>query len=438
MPALKLFVSHSSRLDDVDAGGLPAQHNWDLLKATCDKLEAHYGDRIEILVDLDLRTADAWEHRLDEWLAECHAAIILFSKRAIESSNWVKKEATILSWRREFDAGFKLIPVMLDQQATPDDLVRDYFRTLRIDASQCVRNAACADDILKGVKQALGEPESLIGPTPFDALVDSVEKIIAKDVEAATLQAAWNRVSDAPAPHTGQPDSIKRYAQGLARHLLRDGPLALERFLDVLDGLRPQPTRERAEELLKYLRALWVDARAAGCLPAAKLHGEFLALNGELVACAEPQLNTQCFTLERYMERAWPGTDQFKVIPLSKAENLDAVRNELRAKFRPNAASMPPQRIDDAIARDKRHIIILFPAPEGDFPDARLLQDLETLKTPYPRLICVFATGATLPVDTPEGVRAIVPRLEADTEWAQFDKEIEARELIDRKYGAHS
>jgi len=70
MAALKLFISHSSRLDDVDAGGLPLQHNWDLLKATCDKLKAHYGDRIEILIDLDLQTGDTWDRRLNEWLAE--------------------------------------------------------------------------------------------------------------------------------------------------------------------------------------------------------------------------------------------------------------------------------------------------------------------------------------------------------------------------------
>ncbi len=437
MAALKLFISHSSRLDDVDADGMPAQHNWNLLKETCDKLEACYGGRIEILVDLDLQTADAWERRLNEWLAECHAAIILFSKRAIETSNWVKKEATILSWRREFDAGFKLIPVMLDQQTTAEDLARDYFGTLRIDASLCVRDAVCADDILAGVIDALGQPEALIGSTPFDALVESVEKIIAKDVDATTLQTAWTRVCDTPAPHTGQPDSIKRYAHGLARHLLRDGQLALERFLDVLDGLRPQPSRERAEELLKYLHALWVDAGAAGFLPSSQQHGEFLALNGELVTRSEPMLNTQCFTLDRYMERAWPGTDQIKVIPLSKVENLAAVQNELRVKYRPNAASLPSDRIDAAIANDQRHIIILLPTPEGDFPDARLLHDLETLRIPYPRLIYVFATGATLPRETPDGIRAVVPRLEPDTEWAQYFKEIEVRELINRKYGVH-
>ena len=116
MGALKLFISHSSRLDDesVDSNDPEKNPNLKLLLEVIEDIKKEYGESIEILVDKDEHGLPAgidWEKRLNEWLAECHAAIILFSKRAIENSNWVKKEATILSWRRELEKDFILIPV---------------------------------------------------------------------------------------------------------------------------------------------------------------------------------------------------------------------------------------------------------------------------------------------------------------------------------------
>ncbi len=115
MPALKLFVSHSSRLDDVAHKYTRDDHNWRLLEDTCRAIRQKYGGRVEVLVDKDgLVPGEDWNHRLNLWLAECHVAIVLFSRRAIEKSDWVAKEAAILSWRAELDKDFTLIPVMLD------------------------------------------------------------------------------------------------------------------------------------------------------------------------------------------------------------------------------------------------------------------------------------------------------------------------------------
>ncbi len=83
-----------------------------------------------------------WNHQLNLWLAECHVAIVLFSKRAIEKSDWVAKEAAILSWRAELDKDFTLIPVMLDGESTPEDLAKDFLgvsRSTPISASARLR-----------------------------------------------------------------------------------------------------------------------------------------------------------------------------------------------------------------------------------------------------------------------------------------------------------
>jgi len=92
MAALRIFISHSSCLRDSDAGNAQAEDNWRLLQKTCAALAAHYGEAIEILVDYDgLQPGDRWEQCSDEWLYDCHAAVILLSKRAVGESNWVRK-----------------------------------------------------------------------------------------------------------------------------------------------------------------------------------------------------------------------------------------------------------------------------------------------------------------------------------------------------------
>jgi len=136
MTALKLFISHSSRLDESEHSDDPEKNiNLELLLEVIKDIKQEYGECIDVLVDKDehgLLVGHDWEKRLNEWLGECHAAIILFSKRARENSNWVKKEATILSWRRELDKEFILIPVLLNNQTNPEDLENDLFGTLRI------------------------------------------------------------------------------------------------------------------------------------------------------------------------------------------------------------------------------------------------------------------------------------------------------------------
>lgn len=167
MPALKLFVSHSSRLDDVEHKYTRDDRNWRLLADTCQAIRERYGDRVEVLVDRDgLVPGDDWNHRLNLWLAECHVAIVLFSMRAIDKSDWVAKEAAILSWRAELDQEFTLIPVMLDGESTPEDLAKDFLGVLQIDRNQCIRGAETAGDILDGIVQKLGEsPRIWSAPT---------------------------------------------------------------------------------------------------------------------------------------------------------------------------------------------------------------------------------------------------------------------------------
>ncbi|MEN8261712.1 MAG: toll/interleukin-1 receptor domain-containing protein [Pseudomonadota bacterium] len=183
MPALKLFVSHSSKTEE----------NLQVLEDVCRGLWEAYGTTIEILVDRDgkgLVSGHDWEKRLNEWLAECHSAVILFSEAALNRSDWVKKEATILSWRRERDPNFILIPVLLDG-LTADALTNGLFGTLRIDKSQCISSGSTADAIVNEIQKALGDPEivaALCGQTPLKKLEGVITKLLIKGADRGTLE----------------------------------------------------------------------------------------------------------------------------------------------------------------------------------------------------------------------------------------------------------
>ncbi|HRD90187.1 MAG TPA: toll/interleukin-1 receptor domain-containing protein [Accumulibacter sp.] len=440
MAALKLFISHSSRLRPVDADDDQARQNWQLLQNVCKVLKTEYDDRIEILVDYEgLHPGDDWERRLNEWLAECHAAIILFSRRAIDESNWVKKEAAILSWRAGREPDFKLFPVLLDQQTTPDDLESGFFGTLRITRTQCVPNAATAKEILRGIKKQLGEhPEILrgAGQTPFEQLLETVQSVIADKVKLVSLERLWQRLFPATVP----PTTHAGYASSLARHLLNDGKMALQHFQDVLDNTLPHPDRECAKELLRWVRALWVDAGAAGLILAARSHGKCLALNGDLVERNEPQLGPplpQFFTLQRYLERAWPGTARFRIIPVTDVSSAEAIQSEIRNTYRQGLSTLPNEHIDQRVRDDRWHVVVFVPtaALAGEAPDARLVDGLQKLQNHYRTPVFIFGVGAQMPDNLPDSVVPLRPDLELNVEEAQLFAERDALRLLNNIYG---
>ena len=443
MAARKIFISHSSRLRPGEESNAQALAHWQQLREICQELVKVYGDKIDIVVDYDgLRPGDDWERCLNQWLAECHAAIILFSARAIGESNWVRKEATILSWRAALDPGFRLFPVLLEAESTATRLDDDpYFRMLNLTRTQCVQGVTTAEEIVGALRQRLGEPESLggVSETPYETLVAAVARTIATEIELTSLDALWSELFPGVAPPaTGQPDRRASLARQLASHLLNRGEESLERFQKMLDHLHPRPLRERAEELLKWVRPLWIDIEAAGLIPAARKKNKLLALNGELVGQPEVEkLGTPHFTLDRYLERAWPGCDQIKVIPVSDISSADTMQEQIRRGYLPGSYRLSDARIDKQLRADERHLIVFVahPALAGEIPGERLLRDIERLQNQYGKLTFVFHIGEQMPAALPEDLLPVLPAVDPDTECDHYAAELQAHELLDRKYG---
>lgn len=434
MPALKLFVSHSSRLDDVNSE-LPADHNFKLLEETCALLKQEYGNKIEILVDQDnehgLYPGCDWERRLNEWLAECHAAIILFSERARTKSNWVKKEATILSWRREIQENFTLIPVLLDGQTDPDDLEQDLFGTLRINKSQCIHHTHNAQEIVTGIKTKLGEHEflnSFYTETPFERLESVIADLLEDGAKPKALERAWNALVSEEKPEW-YPDCSTRFAHALTRYLFRQGKFCLANFQRIVEQLRPKPNQEKIEELLEYIRSLWVDPKAASRLPITKKSHQLAVMNGKHLAT---------FTFARYIERAWPISNNYKIIFVTESYNLQVIQNQLRDRFqsRRRCEEIDPDTCDERINGYPRQILVHLPATEteggGLLDDPRLRKQLGVI---YPNIIFVLGTGDTLPLSIPSDILVVEPELDLQLEQQQLWEEENIDEFLDDYFG---
>lgn len=73
-----------------------------------------------VLYDTDIGPGEGWRARLNQWLLDCEAAVVLLSKAAI-ASPWVRHEISVLVARRMVDPKrFWLLPVLVD--ATVEDL----------------------------------------------------------------------------------------------------------------------------------------------------------------------------------------------------------------------------------------------------------------------------------------------------------------------------
>lgn len=438
MSKLKLFVSHSSRLDDVDGHGLPLQHNWELLQQTCKAIRAAYGDSIEILVDQDekgLYPGVDWERRLNEWIADCHAAIILFSKRALESSTWVQKEATVLSWRREVEDGFTLIPVPLEGQCSIQDLQQDIWATLRIDKSQCPKAASGPDDILDAVKLAIGEPSALklnAHKTPFGRLEAVVSRILTEAHEE-TLEEAWGNLEEIEDKPSYQPDRKLRFSVALTQYLFRDGEKCLSAFQRVLGKLEPKLSKARAKELFEYLRALWVEPAAAGGILSGLKHKLPVALNGRLVCYNDKLLDTQCYTAERFLERAWPGPKLHKIVSVEGMKPAEEIKAEIR---RSCLGELPPfidaETQDREINRDPKTLVLVISAlsDQGGLPDPRQLAEVSQIYSHYKKIVVIFNLGGCALQTLPATVQPVEPPLDCACESAAFQRERLAKDFL--------
>jgi hypothetical protein len=426
MAQRRLFVSHSSRTPEdlhrlKDLCTLLKQAGYYIL---VDKNADHGNQEAEIY------PGDDWELRINEWLAECDAAVILFNTTAIKKSDWVKKEATILSWRREVQENFTLIPVLFSG-VDPNQLKQGLYGVLRITKDQCITGIEEVGALATRLQVGLGPPGSH-DDTPFGRLEEIVRKILQQHADSDTLKQAWNALESDNKPEWN-PDETERFAGALTRFLLRDRISVLESLQRLVDRIRPRIKHERAQELVKCLACLWVEQSAAGGLSGASHDSHIVALNGNFLPT---------FTAERYIERAWPLSDRRHFVPVDQqmARTPAGIQEAVRKYFRPPDMPDNPAmnaKLDRRIAARSEPIVVLLmlgcdnPA-QPQWPDPKLLSDA---RVPFPNLIFLLGAGDSPPVWSPKPIRLLTPPLDTDLEFDMRDALWDTHQFLNRLYG---
>jgi hypothetical protein len=151
--AFRIFISHSSH----------TEQDREFVQALAEGLTAK---GYKVLLDMrQLRASDDWNKELNEWLAGCHAGILLLTPHSVKRP-WVLKEATILTWRRSLDPGFKLFPRVFEGVSS-EMLAQEKFAPLIINSIQKVSNNT-PRAIATEIAQIIGAPVEV--DTPLDRL----------------------------------------------------------------------------------------------------------------------------------------------------------------------------------------------------------------------------------------------------------------------------
>jgi hypothetical protein len=447
MPALKLFVSHSSRLDDVPHRHTDNDANWRLLREVCDELKARYGDTIRILVDKDgLIAGDDWNRELNLWLAECQAAVILVSRRAMDKSDWVAKEAAILGWRKALDPEFTLIPVTIEGESQPSDLAQAFWGSLEMGRIQCLHAERSAGKIVAGIAARLAKDGTLIGGcglTPLDLLRDAIAHMLVGSQSPNALDAALDALDpeDEDPPDAGLPHP-KQCGQRLARRLLRSSVddiwACFQVFRHLLCYAAPPIPFEQAKWLLKLVRALWVNPGAAAFLPSPVAGRPALALCGAYVSVPGPSAGSTAYTFERYLDRAWSYPEEPPLVvslarPDTPAEQVWGMIVDRVLPGHPNPTSPGAKKV-----LSRRTIVLFAPASgdQGGPPDGQRLQELTGLAGSVGKLVLVFASCESADA-LPDGMRAVEPLLDPGIEDeaynAEYDEITHVQQIYDRQ-----
>jgi hypothetical protein len=373
LPKPRIFISHSAR--EPDAGKV--------LDTLVETLEPDF----DVLCDKErLIGGQDWRDELFTWMHRAHSAVILFSASALES-DWVRTEASVLTWRRTLDRGksFRVIPVLLDP-VTKKDLEEKKFSPMRLATLQLVRTndlAQITQEVSEGLKHLLKDrpPE-----TPLEKLERKVAHVLREIGEAELLDAA--RAMDAD---VSQWDESSQYPMLLAAEMLRHGlPVAINALRVLDDFLGPDNTGT----LIELIAPTWVDLRAASVIPRTAMRDDaaprLLWVNG---GDEYPE-----FTASHFIRRACCRTPNtcWPVLPVpaeSGEDDLGYYRHVIRESIKSKVVRVEGakdslvQSVLQKRERDKEPVFVVF-YPPGPPPDV-----IAALRTEFPTITFFILTG---------------------------------------------
>jgi hypothetical protein len=239
----RVFISHSAK-DDPPALAF--------VKTLVGRLEK---EGYEVLVDLDLKVGDGWEHRIGWWVDRCHAAVVVFTAKAV-ASDYVKFEVGNLLHRWLSAGGaagtFQLLPLLIEPLTEAQ--LKGFYSTINLWALQRFGYNKKPDAAIKAVVDKLKTVSKKIAA--FD---DSLESDLASILEnlkddklaAAALQAGVSGAATWPSTNVA-PLFVKALVSS-----------SMSTAWEVIKALRVPLGPTRTRDLFDLLMPCWVGAACA-------------------------------------------------------------------------------------------------------------------------------------------------------------------------------
>lgn len=291
----KIFISHSckdlesSQDDHEDATQLRRMTRLQYARLVRDKIveglsqSKPNGLGFKVLLDRDrFKPGQEWRAKLHYWLGSCDGAVILLSEDSI-LSEWVRKEATILSWRKSLRSDFLLIPVFLGD-LQPNTLKESGLDSLLLTEIQAAR--LTPDDVEGGGRKVESLPREkqeihatrlaqkvlarfegylmLKGETDLDRWIQLVAGKL-RMINPVFLDLALIKYQNDDESWDDDPEDFEshdflRKREILAHQLLWSD---WERLYEAMKAIRHGISDDNFMELVSIVSCQWVDIQAA-------------------------------------------------------------------------------------------------------------------------------------------------------------------------------
>jgi TIR domain-containing protein len=413
---VRIFVSHSSK--DIA-----------LTRAVCQELAAsapagptyETAAAVDILADYArLPDGAPWPKQLHEWLAKSQAGLILLTPDAL-ASDWVLKEATILTWRQSLEERFNVFVASDTAVVTADALKSHRYAPLSMPSIQWIDSLDAAT-IAARVRQAIGPAPP---PTLFERMVGELSDLMSEAVKPNTMRTLAERLRvEAPAWDPQRSDR-EQYLEEIARRLLTESLGGFNGVNDVIAELVKTVQVEPLIDILDFIAPYWVDAEVAGRLR---------ALRGRRppgAAAVNTTLPTHSGLM--YIRRAHHMGYDYLLPDIAggdAGQTAAEITGQICTWVRQRgyaAATADEQAIRDVLARWPNAIYVVL--PERVDPDV-----LVELRSSFESVIFLMPTGAALvPDDRFADVDWLQPALDSAVEKREHTNYNAATAIIDNK-----
>jgi hypothetical protein len=387
----QIFISHACKI--ASEGEDPRlTHARFVRERICAKLrEAGH----KPLLDVEsLKPGDDWRARLHRWLGECDGAVILFDSLSVKS-DWVRKEATILAWRRSLNDRLVLVPVFLGQFRAAD-LDEAGYGPLDVARWQgaSIEESELAGLPVERVAAAFDRLEPDEDDNPMRTWLQDVAALL-RHAEAVHLDRARRALGV-------DDDDWRELENGhltLAHQLLHSG---LAPALTALSHLNAGMRHEPFADLIDQLQFTWVDEGAAAHLggllaarrrPIALINADTHATGMDYVRRAHCRLIENARFIRATDVAGEGGVEEL----LPRYENAFIVAAAQRPD-RPNPLLAKPHLLRTFLTKPPKYVLLGPGAAQGPL--------LQRLRTKYEGAAFVLLGGSevTAAQDLPETV----------------------------------